>query len=167
MTTDSPLDVVNVYEVPGMVPVALVVGVQRDGRMLIGQHSLDVVRPYEWQYTTSDPARVTLLQQVLEQALVDMRDNQLDHLALQHVTPELVAKAVKEFEDSAGEGDVRIQMHYALEAAGLLGISLDTDAALSAFRRVTPPKDDPDGLTKKMIAALLNVARSKIADGTI
>jgi hypothetical protein len=154
MTDKSPTEILQFYRVDGTVP-PLVVGVQRNGRVLLGQNTL--LQGYEWIYAISNPGGITALQEVLEQARVDQRNNWLDTVAAEYVTNEMVAAATAAFEGSDEDTD-RGRMIDALGATPLLS-SFTADDALGAFRRANPGEG--------VRAGLLAVARSRIADGTI
>jgi hypothetical protein len=143
-----------VYLVPG---TTLLVGVNRKGRVLLGEPTLSVEEPVRWQHGLSAPEGASALQQILEQAMVDSRDITLDRLAAEYVTDEMVTAATSAFEASDEDTD-RGRMIDALCATPLAG-AFTTDDALGAFRRAKPG----DGIR----AALLAVARSRIADGSI
>lgn len=144
-----------VYSVPGTTP-PLLVGVNSRGSVLLGEPKLSGSEPVTWQHQLNGPD-IAALQQVLETARVDARGITLDRLAREHVTDEMVAAATAAFEASDEDTD-RGRMIDALGAAGLMG-PFTADDALGAFRQAQPGTG--------IRAALLAVARSRIADGTI
>jgi hypothetical protein len=147
-------DVPVVYQVPG---TTLLVGVNRRGSVLLGEPTLSVDEPVKWEHGLRRPETVSALQQILEAAMVDSRGITLDRLAAEYVTDEMVAAATAALEAS-DEDSPRGRMIDMLGATPLLS-SFTADQALTAFRWAKPGGD--------VRAALVAVARSRIADGSI
>jgi hypothetical protein len=157
MTGRSPADLMQVYRVPGTGQVPVVVGVQRDGRVLLGEDTIEPGADYKWHHAIVDAAGIAALQSVLEAARVDQRGNQLDSAAEAYVTDEMAAAARVAYLNSEEDND-RGRIIDMLGATPLLGPFTAFDA-LEAFRRAGPGEG--------VRAALVAVARSRIADGSI
>lgn len=165
MSDKSPTQLLQVYRVEGTGQVQIVVGVQRNGRVLIGEDTIEPGAIFEWRYVINDAAGIAALQRALEQARVDQNSNRLDTEAEAYVTNAMVAKATATFEAERDHPTdpvpLRVALLEALSATPLYG-AFTTDIFVETYKAAEKTAQGTG-----IRAGLVAVARSRIQDGTI